>query len=1052
MLKISNKYTKTLEWRNTGPFRGGRVVAAAGDPDDQMVFYFGACGGGVWKTEDAGIIWENISDNDFNSASIGALAVSNSDPNVIYVGTGESCIRGNVISGDGVYKSVDKGNTWKNIGLKETKHISRIRIHPNNPDLVYVSALGHVFGSNEERGVFRSKDGGETWEKVLYVSKNAGSADLSIDINNPRIIFASIWETKREPHTFTSGGEDSGLYKSIDSGDTWDKLDSSNGLPEGIMGRIGVSISASKSGRVWALIESKDRGLFRSEDYGNSWVKISDNADIIQRPWYYTHIYSDPNDSETIYALNYKMWKSTDGGVNFNIMPTPHGDNHELWIDPNNSNRMIQGNDGGACVSFNAGSSWSSIYNQPTSQFYHLDIDNKFPFNLYATQQDNSAICVPSRTTHGGILWSDCYQVGTSESGHIAVDPKDSDIVYSGAIGSSSGGGDSLLKYNHKTKQTRIVSIWPEVTWGHGAEDHKYRFQWTYPIVFSKHNLDKIYVTANVVFKSENGGQSWKVISPDLTRDDKTKMIPSGGPITLDVTMVENYGTIFSFAESPHDENILWAGSDDGLINISFDMGETWNNITPLNIPNDIRIDNIEISQHNQSTAYISCTRYKFDDDTPYLYKTNDYGKNWKLITNGIPDNHFTRIIKEDPVNKGLLYAGTENGIYISFDDGNNWEGLQMNLPAVPISDMKIKDDELIIATNGRGFWILNNLNVLRQINKENIEKNSLFKPSDTYRIFAGNSPTKDAIGQRNYGFGLGKDGIFIDKEQLNKDINRKILDGGTNPPDGVVIHYYLSEKNLSSLILSIHDDKDKEIANFRPSSRINDNQLNEKNITTNLGLNKFIWSMRYPDALQVNYKGAIDHGLQGPIASPGKYKVKLFKDKKLIESQEFNIIKDPRIESTNKDLKSQFEFLIKVRNKISETSTVINKCIDLRDQLSHSIKKVDKDNKNYKKTIKNIDKFLKKLSDIENSLIDYNTIQGNDRLSSPATLYIKIRELAFVPSLSDDKPTDQSINVLNYLSKELDRKFEDFNKLNDLELKTLIKNLNDIGLPIIKI
>ena len=1052
MLKINNKYTETLEWRNTGPFRGGRVVAAAGDPEDQMVFYFGACGGGVWKTEDGGVIWENISDNYFNSASIGALAVSNSDPNVIYVGTGESCIRGNVISGDGVYKSNDKGITWKNIGLKETKHISRIRIHPSNPDLVYVAALGHIFGSNEERGVFRSKDGGKNWEKILYVSKNAGSADLSIDINNPRIIFASIWETKREPHTFTSGGEDSGLYKSTDSGDTWEKLDSTNGLPEGIMGRIGVSISASKSGRVWALIESKDRGLFRSEDYGNSWVKISDNADIIQRPWYYTHIYSDPNDSETVYALNYKMWKSTDGGVNFNIMATPHGDNHELWIDPNNSNRMIQGNDGGACVSFNAGKSWSSIYNQPTSQFYHLDIDNKFPFNLYATQQDNSAICVPSRTTHGGILWSDCYQVGTSESGHIAVDPKDSDIVYSGAIGSSSGGGDSLLKYNHKTKQTRIVSIWPEVTWGHGAKDHKYRFQWTYPIVFSKHNLDKIYVTANVVFKSENGGQSWKVISPDLTRNDKTKMIPSGGPITLDVTMVENYGTIFSFAESPHDENILWAGSDDGLINISFDMGETWNNITPLNIPDDIRIDNIEISQHNQSTAYISCTRYKFDDDTPYLYKTNDYGKNWKLITNGIPDNDFTRIIREDPVNKELLYAGTENGVYISFDDGNNWEGLQMNLPAVPISDMKIKDDELIVATNGRGFWILNNLNVLRQINKENIVKNSLFKPSDTYRIFAGNSPTKDAIGQRNYGFGLGKDGIFIDKKQANNEINRKILDGGTNPPDGVAIHYYLSEKNLSSLILSVHDDQDKEIATFKPSSGINDNELNEKHITTNLGLNKFIWSMRYSDALQVNYKGAIDHGLQGPIAPPGKYKAKLFKDKQLIECQEFNIIKDPRIESTNKDLISQFEFLIKVRNKISETSTIINKCIDLRDQLSHSIKKIDKNNKDYKKTIKNIDKFLEKLSNIENSLIDYNTIQGNDRLSSPATLYIKIRELSFVPALSDDKPTDQSVNVLNFLSKELDKKFEDFKKLTDLELKTLIKNLDDIGLPIIKI
>ena len=1053
MLKSNNKYTETLEWRNTGPFRGGRVVAAAGDPVDQMVFYFGACGGGVWKTLDGGIIWENISDKAFTSSSIGALAISNSDPNVIYVGTGESCIRGNVIAGDGVYKSLDKGITWTNIGLNNTKHISRIRIHPENPDIVYVSALGHAFGSNEERGVFKSKDGGETWDKVLYVSKNAGSADLAIDTNNPRIIFASIWETKREPHTFTSGGKDSGLYKSIDSGDTWVKLDSNNGLPEGLMGRIGVAISSSKPGRVWALIESKDRGLFRSEDYGNSWKKVTDKPDIIQRPWYYTHIYSDPSDSETIYALNYKMWKSTDGGMNFTVMPTPHGDNHELWIDPKNSNRMIQGNDGGACVSFNSGKSWSSIYNQPTSQFYHLDIDNKFPFNVYATQQDNSAISVPSRTTHAGILWSDCYQVGTSESGHIAVDPKDSDIVYSGAIGSSSGGGDSLLRYNHKTKQTRIVSIWPEVTWGHGAKDHKYRFQWTYPIVFSKHNLNKLYVTANVVFKSENEGQSWKVISPDLTRGDKTKMNPSGGPITLDVTMVENYGTIFSFAESPHDPKILWAGSDDGLLHITFNMGKTWNNITPSNIPKDIRIDNIEISKHNPSTAYISGTRYKFDDDSPYLYKSTNYGQSWKLITNGIPDNHFTRIIIEDPIKQDLLFAGTESGIYISFNGGNNWEGLQLNLPIVPISDMKIKNDELIIATNGRGFWILNNINILRQIHKVKSKlKNTLYKPSDTYRIFSGNTPSKDLIGERNYGFGLGKDGIFIDQETANNKLNRKILDGGTNPIDGVIIHYYLTQQNFSSLTLSIYDDQDQEISSFKTAPKKNKLNPNDKFITSNLGLNKFIWSMRYPDAEQINYKNAIDHGLQGPLAPPGKYTIKLFNDNKLIEAQEFNILKDPRIESSNQDLIDQFKFLIEVRNKISETSNIINKSIDLRNQITYSLNKLNKNKESHNKAIQNIDKFLNKLSEIEKNLIDYNTIQGNDRLSSPASLYIKIRELTFVPSLSDHKPTDQSINVFNYLSNELDKNFKSFEKLINKELKNLIKDLNDIGQTIIQI
>ena len=697
----------SLKWRCIGPPRGGRVVAVAGHPTEAATFYFGACAGGVWKTDDAGSYWENISDGYFTSAAVGAIAVSEADPNVIYAGTGEHTIRGDVSYGDGVYKSTDGGQSWTNIGLRETKHISKIRIHPQNPDLVYVAALGHAFGPNEERGVYRSQDGGQTWQKVLFRRDKAGAVDLSMDSTNPRVLYVTIWEAVRNFWSLTSGGPDSSIYKSIDGGETWVELTGNPGLPEGLKGRMGIAVSPANPARVWAIIEAKDEraGMYRSDDGGATWQQTSSNRDLIHRPWYYCHVFADPQDAETVYVLNLKMWKSTDGGVTFNDITTPHGDNHDLWIDPANPQRMIEGNDGGACVSYTGGKSWSSIYNQLTGQFYHLAVDNQYPYRVYGTQQDNSSISVPSASEKGAISWMDCYPAGTGESGYIAVNPDDANIVFVGAVGSSPGGGGALQRYDHRTKQIRLVTVWPEAYTGWGVDDIRYRFAWTFPIVFSAHDSKVLYTCGNHVFRTTDEGSSWEAISPDLTRDDKSKFAASGGPITLDTSGAEHYGTVFAFAESPHIPGLLWAGSDDGLLHISKDNGETWTNITPPDLAEWSLISVIEPSPHHEATAYVSATRYKLDDYQPYLYKTVDFGQSWQQID--FPEGEITRVVREDPARQGLLYAGTESGLFISFDDGDNWQRFNGNLPVVPIYDMVVKDTDLVVATHGRAFWIL---------------------------------------------------------------------------------------------------------------------------------------------------------------------------------------------------------------------------------------------------------------------------------------------------------------------------------------------------------
>ncbi|MEZ4608573.1 MAG: hypothetical protein R2865_17735, partial [Deinococcales bacterium] len=659
--KTERDFKGLFNWRCIGPFRGGRVVAVSGDSQNPATFYFGACAGGVWKTSDGGTYWENISDGYFNTSSIGALEVSEADPNVIYAGTGESTIRIDVSHGDGVYKSVDKGKTWQHIGLSDSRHIGKIRCHPQNPDIVYVAALGHAFGENEERGVFKSTDGGANWRKVLFKSPKAGAVDLSIDKQNPRFIYASIWEAYRNFWQISSGGPDSGLHVSRDGGESWQDISRNKGLPQGLLGKIGVVASPVRSGRVWALIEHREKGgLYRSDDYGDTWNYICADQRLISRAWYYMHLTADSQDADTLYINNLEFWKSIDSGASFIEIATPHGDNHDLWIDPHNSQRMVQGNDGGACVSLNGGATWSSIYNQPTAQFYHLDVDNQKPYRVYGTQQDNSSLSVPSRSPNTSIHWSDCYIAGSAESGYIAVHPKDPNIVFVGAIGSSPGGGNALQRYDHKTKQIRLVTTWPEAMTGYGSSEHKYRFAWTYPLFFSPHDANTIYIGGNHVFKSSDEGQSWQKISPDLSRQDPEKLKPTGGPINLDAVGAEVYATVFSLTESPHEKGLLYAGTDDGLVHLSRDGGATWENITPKDLPEWSMVSIIEVSTHEKATVYLSAIRHKLDDYQPYIYKSSDYGKTWKKMVKGLPHNDFIRVIREDPHQADILYAGGE--------------------------------------------------------------------------------------------------------------------------------------------------------------------------------------------------------------------------------------------------------------------------------------------------------------------------------------------------------------------------------------------------------
>jgi photosystem II stability/assembly factor-like uncharacterized protein len=1004
---IEMDYLKVLKWRSVGPYRGGRVIAVAGHPTQKNVFYFGGTGGGVWKTEDSGDTWQNISDKYFKTSSVGAIAVSKSNPNVIYVGMGECCLRGDISHGDGVYKSSDGGKTWQHMGLAGTRHIGRVRIHPDNSDIVYVAALGHAFGPNKERGVYRSLDGGKTWENVLFRSEKAGAIDMVLEPGNPRVIFAAFWETRRYPYKFSSGGPGSGIFKSMDGGDTWKDISNNPGLPEGVKGRIGLTISAAKPGRIWAIVEAKKKGIFSSDDGGDNWKSVSTDPNMHQRPWYYHHIKADPQNADTIYVMNVRFWKSTDGAKTFKSIRTPHGDNHDLWIDPEDPQRMIEGNDGGAVVTFDGGKTWSSVNNQPTAQFYHVTTDNRFPYRLYGAQQDNSTITVPSRSRRGAITEDEWYEVGGCESGYIQVHPENPDIVYAGCY------GGSLTRYDHKLERYRDISPWPENPMGAGAKDLQYRFQWTFPLLISPHDPRVLYTAGNQVFRSMTEGSNWEVISPDLTRNEKTKLGPSGGPLTGDNTSVEYYCTVFALAESPIEKGLLWAGSDDGLIHISRDGGKNWQNVTPKKMPEWSLISIIEPSRFNPAVAYVAATRYKSDDYRPYLYKTGDFGKTWKKITDGIPDKDFTRVIREDPNHKGLLYAGTECGFYFSSDDGNKWHSLRLNLPATPIHDLVIHENDIAVATHGRSFWILDDLTLFYQVMEMKAGQSMyLFKPNKTYRF-------------RSW-------------------FRRKPKNAGESLPSGAIVNYYLKEKPEKPVTLTFLDEAGKKIKSFCQEPK----EKGEPAVPAKAGMNRFIWDLSYPGSRDI--KGAVNWSGGGitPFAIPGNYKVRLTVGEEKIEKS-FELVKNPNVPVTPQEYKEQFDFVVKVRDKLSQTNDAVKEVRNIREQLKW-VTGHAKDQPYFEKIDKAAEEIKKKLQPIEDALIQHNAKAFQDLLNFPIKVNDKLGNLGWSVQMSDGAPNRQSIDVYNYLAAKVDAQLKTLKQIVETDVASFNLSVHELSVPAI--
>ncbi|MBK8796025.1 MAG: glycosyl hydrolase [Anaerolineales bacterium] len=1019
-----------VRFRGIGPTRGGRVVAVAGHPHDPAVYYFGAVAGGVWKTEDAGTTWCCISDSQLNTASVGALCVSQSHPNVLYAGMGETTIRIDVSYGDGVYKSTDGGRTWKHLlGLADTHHIGRVRVHPTNPELVYVAALGHAFGANEERGVFRSRDGGATWEKVLYVSEKAGAVDLAIDEQNPSILYASIWQTHRNFWELSSGGEDSGLWRSQDGGDAWERISDNQGFPQTLKGKIGVAASPVKAGRVWAIVEAKDAsGLYRSDDFGATWQRLNDKVDLLARPWYYMHIYADPQDAETVYVLNLGMHRSTDGGKTFVEVPTPHGDNHDLWIDPHNNRRMVEGNDGGACVSFNGGESFSTIYNQMTAQFYHMDIDDEFPYRVYGTQQDNSSVCVPSDTVAGPITWGDCEVVGTGESGYIAVKPDDVNTVYVGAVGSSPGGQGSLQKVDRISGQIQLVNVWPEDLHGRGVGEAKVRFPWTFPILFSPHDSNVLYTCGNLAYRSTNGGHSWAAISPDLTRGDQSKLGPSGGPITLDTSGAEHYATLYTFRESPHEAGVFWAGSDDGLVHISRDNGASWQNVTPPDLPEWSYIRTVEPSPFDAATWYVAATRYKLDDPAPYLYKTTDYGQSWTAIADGIPAHDYVRVIRCDPNVGGVLYVGTELGLYLSLDDGATWRRWQANLPVTPVYDLKVKGKDLILATHGRGFWIGDNLTLLYQSIAREVDSASapvLFAPGLTHRVlpdlFADWMPGEGKI----YGVGLGSGATVLARKNETGQISRTFLDAGEGAPRGAVVDYFLPETPAveTPVTLTILDADGDELREYGRKPADYDKWDDKRKslapgpwLPLHAGMNRFVWNLRLPGAVKVAGNKTASAVNEGPFVLPGHYQVRLTVGDAEY-TQGFEVVNDPRVRTSLTDLQEQQTLLLRIRDKISEVHSAINRLRTVRQQIEMWQPRVA----DAPVIAAAVAALLDKLAAIEDKLI----LPGDQKVTYGLIVRSRLNEalasvIAIVGS-ADARPTEQAYALAAEYSAQID-------------------------------
>jgi photosystem II stability/assembly factor-like uncharacterized protein len=968
----------SLKWRNIGPNRGGRSIAVAGSVARPLEYFFGATGGGMWKTTDGGTTWKAVGDDQFGTSSVGAVAVADSNPDVAYAGMGETELRGNIIQGDGVYKTTDGGKTWKHVGLSDTQAIARIRIDPGNPDTVFVAALGHPYGPNDERGVFRSTDGGASWKKVLFRSSKAGAVDLCLDPRDPRVLYAAIWEVSRTPHSLSSGGADSGLFRSTDGGETWTELTRNPGMPRGIVGKIGVAVSGADSNRVFAIVEAEDGGIFRSDDRGATWTKVNDERRFRQRAFYYTRIYADPKARDQVYVLNTGFYRSADGGKSWKTIRVPHGDNHDLWIAPDDPGRMINGNDGGANVSVNGGETWTA-QRYPTAQLYHVVTTAHVPYHVCGAQQDNSTACVP--VTGSG---DEFYDVGGGESGYIAADPANPDVYYAGSY------GGLLTRYDRRTGQVRAIDVWPDNPMGHSSNDMRERSQWTFPIVFSPTEPGTLYVGSQHVWRTRNEGQSWERISPDLTRADPSTMGPSGGPITLDQTGVETYATVFTIAPSRREAGTVWVGTDDGYVHVTRDGGRSWQNVTPPDLPPFARVSLIDASPHQAGTAFLAANRYQRDDRAPYMYRTDDFGRTWKKIVDGIAAGDFARAIREDPSRAGLLYAGTEQGVYVSFDGGEGWQSLRLNLPVTPVHDIAVTPTDVVLATHGRSFFVLENVGVLRQLTPAvAAEKTHLFAPLDATRTVSR--------------------GVAVDyylAEPVEK-VTIEVLDA-----EGKVVRTFTGAASQDKE----RKDKEKAESATPPDEEEGGARPQEPKVPTAKGTNRFVWDMRCAGPTTFPKMILWAASARGPKAPPGRYQVRLTVGSD-VQTRAFSIVRNPMLTSvTDADLQEQFTLASQIRDRVSQANEAVIRIRSLKDQLADRAAKA-KGGK-VRPAAAALDA---RLTAVEGEIYQYRNQSSQDPLNFPIRLNNKLAALMGVVESGDARPTDQSYAVFKELSSQLD-------------------------------
>jgi photosystem II stability/assembly factor-like uncharacterized protein len=962
-------YFRGLSFRNVGPVKGGRSLAVAGSSSRPFEYYFGATGGGVWKTTDGGTTWANVSDGFFTSSSVGAIGQCQANPDVVYVGMGEVAMRGNIMQGDGMYKTTDAGRTWRHIGLKETQAIARVRVHPTNCDLLYVAALGHPYGQNEERGVFRSRDGGTTWERVLFRNTRTGVVDLVMDPANPDVLYAALWQVQRTPWSLESGGTDGGIFKTTNGGTSWTELTKNQGLPQGLWGKVGITVSPVDANRLYAIIEADSGGVFRSDDAGATWTRTSEDRNLRQRAFYYSRIYAHPTEKDEVFVMNVAFHRSSDGGRTFRTVRTPHSDNHDLWIDPTNPQRWINANDGGANVTVNAGTSWTE-QDYPTAQLYHITTTNHKPYWVCGAQQDNSTACMQSA---GGPPLADNFDVGGGESGYIASDPQNPNIIFAGSY------GGLLTRYDAATGQSSRVNVWPDNPMGHSAGDIKERFQWTFPIMFSKTGPKRLYAGSQHLWVTTNEGMSWDRISPDLTRADPKTMGPSGGPITKDQTSVEYYGTIFAIEPSPHDANTIWTGSDDGYVQVTRNHGQTWSNVTPRDMPEFTRVSMIDVSPHRAGAAYVAGKRYQLDDRKPYIWTTEDYGRTWRRIDAGIPDGDYVHVVREDPVRAGLLFAGTENGIWISFDNGTSWSRFNRNLPVTQVPNLMIKGNDLVVATHGRSAWIMDNITPLRQLTPiVAAAPVHLFDPVDPVR---------------------GVDG-------------------------SVAVTYFLKE-NARTVNIEFVDQSGNVVRTYTAGGNQGGNQPGGggggggfgggggAQPSTRAGTNRFTWDLRHPGA--TTFPGLImwSAGTNGPRALPGRYTVRLKVDDLPVQTQEFEFRLDPASGVTMADVQAQFELASKVR---AATSAANQGVIMVRDVKTQVDDRVSKD----ASVKQRADALKASLSAVEEELYQVRNRSGQDPLNYPIKLNNRIAALMGAVEGVEGRPTRQSYEVFEVLNAEL--------------------------------